>query len=218
VNLDKFVKQLRREAKRNPKKAGVLGLLAVVALYFWAPLVWGMIQSTEQTTAAEAETPAMAGGSSSPLPTGTESAPTTATASVPWQQLVEWRKQDILTTPVETPETVHDPFRVAQAKPVELEQEEKQREKLQALITPEMMGLKLTSTVVGPGRRVALINGKIFLEGQQIACGKSGEEIVFDLVEVRARQAVLERDGKRFELTIPQKPLADRMELSGSPR
>ncbi len=40
MNLEKLTKQLRRDVAANPKKAALLGLMVVVALYFWGPLVW----------------------------------------------------------------------------------------------------------------------------------------------------------------------------------
>jgi hypothetical protein len=40
VKLDKLVKQLRRDATANPKKTALLGVMALVALYFWGPLLW----------------------------------------------------------------------------------------------------------------------------------------------------------------------------------
>jgi hypothetical protein len=39
VKLDKLLKQLKRDAAKSPQKAGALGLMVLVALYFWAPLV-----------------------------------------------------------------------------------------------------------------------------------------------------------------------------------
>src|SRR6266576_3193818 len=40
VNLEKLAKQLRRDLAANPKKAAALGLMVLVALYFWGPLAW----------------------------------------------------------------------------------------------------------------------------------------------------------------------------------
>ena len=35
----RFARRLRREIAANPKKAGVLALLLVVAIWFWTPLM-----------------------------------------------------------------------------------------------------------------------------------------------------------------------------------
>ena len=40
VKLDKLAKQARRDLLANPKKAALLGLMLLVAAYFWGPLLW----------------------------------------------------------------------------------------------------------------------------------------------------------------------------------
>ena len=40
VKLHKLAKQARRDLLANPKKAAILGLMLLVALYFWGPLLW----------------------------------------------------------------------------------------------------------------------------------------------------------------------------------
>ena len=98
VKIGNIAKQLRREATANPKKASVLGLLAVVALWFWAPLVWGWIFASEDEEGVKATQPtaqsAPTGGTPRPrTPTG--GSPESGTAAKkeetprhPWQQLV----------------------------------------------------------------------------------------------------------------------------------
>jgi len=209
-----LIKQLRREAARNPAKAGVLGLLVVVALWFWAPLVWGWIGSREGTSQPSPILPPQVTSNASgaaPASTATAAAPATT-----WQQLVEWRKQDPRTTAADTLKTRRDPFHAIPAPVVEAEVKAAPKA-APVVLTPEQLGLKLSSTVVGSDRRVALINGRIFREGQVIKCGKEAQEILFRLAEIHSRHVVLERDGHRFELAIPDKKLSNRIELSGSP-
>lgn len=121
-------------------------------------------------------------------------------------------------TPATSLEARRDPFGAPATKTVDVQHAEQVRQAMEATVTPEMVGLSLGSTVIGPRRRIALINGKTFVEGQSIRCRKQGQEIVFVLVEVRPRQVILQREGNRFELSIPQKGLRDKMELSGSPK
>jgi hypothetical protein len=40
VKLDKLLKRLKKDAAASPQKAGALGLMILVAIYFWAPLVF----------------------------------------------------------------------------------------------------------------------------------------------------------------------------------
>jgi hypothetical protein len=65
VKLAQLKKQLLRDLQRSPKKAAVLGLSCLLALYFWAPLVTGYFNPTkpkrvakETATAAESASPA----------------------------------------------------------------------------------------------------------------------------------------------------------------
>lgn len=52
MSLDKLAKRLKRDVRRSPKKAVALGLLCLVALWFWLPLLWGWV-APEQTASAE---------------------------------------------------------------------------------------------------------------------------------------------------------------------
>jgi hypothetical protein len=212
VSANRWIKQLRREAVRNPAKAGVLGLLVVLALWFWAPLVWGWIGSREGSSQpSPTGSPLATRDASSPAPAST---PTAAPAAT-WQQLVEWRKRDPRTTAADMLKTRRDPFHAIPSAVVQ--EEVKAAPVVQVVLTPEQLGLKLSSTVVGSDRRVALINGRIYREGQVIKCGKEAQEILFRLAEIHSRHVVLEREGHRFELAIPEKKLSDRIQLSGSP-
>jgi len=107
VNLGKTARQIRREATRSPKKAAVLGLLCIVALWFWAPLVWDWLgedgtASTEATSAAMATvpaaarigTPANSGPSSQPTPGKADASSTSDGLEHSWQQLLQWRNED----------------------------------------------------------------------------------------------------------------------------
>ena len=40
MKLDKLLKQAKRDLVASPKKAAVLGLMLLVAAYFWGPLLW----------------------------------------------------------------------------------------------------------------------------------------------------------------------------------
>ena len=89
-----------------------------------------------------------------------------------------------------------DPFEppkidVAETKPVEPPKPKP------PAITPAAAGLVLTSTIVGPQRRIAQISGKIYAVGQTIDPPKEKKEKepggpAFKLVEVQPRRAVLE--------------------------
>jgi len=215
ASANRYLKQLQREAARNPAKAGVLGLLVVVALWFWGPLVWGWIGPSESASPPPtAPITRNEAGSGTTAPSATPSGPQAPT----WQQLVEWRKHDPLTTAADTLKTRRDPFHAVKAAVAEAEVKSAEKVVQPVVLRPEDLGLKVSSTIVGATRRVALINGRTYREGQMIRCDKGGQPIDFRLVEVETRHVVLEREGERFALTIPEKKRSDRIELSGSPR
>jgi len=204
VNVERIVKQLRHEATANPKKAAVLGLLGVVALWFWAPLVWGWIvpedEEAEDAVVVTAAQPAQPGGE--PVRSDTAANEDAPKAGHPWRQLAEWMDNDPRTLPAELVADLRDPFmtpkpQVAEAKPEEIPEE------LQQNVTPESLGMALTSTVVGPRYAVARINKKSYRRGKSVTLVKDGQQIEFKLTEIHRGRVVLEREGEKFELRAP---------------
>jgi hypothetical protein len=226
-------------------KAAFLGAATLVACYFWIPLVKGWIApSNPDTTTTTTETMT--------APTAAAPAPVAATPAVPaaaptpgpeggsvenkpvgpsWLQIAEWMKNDPRTMTAPPLAIARDPFespwaKVAEAKPVEAVKPKT------PVITPTAAGLVLTSTIIGPQRRVAQINGRTYAAGQIIVAGKEKEagkdknkerdkeslKIAFRLVEVQPRRVVLEANGQQFELTIPEPGKSEKIELLGAVR
>ena len=67
-------------------------------------------------------------------------------------------------------------------------------------LLPADAGLVLNSTLVGSGRRMALIGGEPYWEGDVVLASHGSES--FRLIEIFARQVVLERAGKHYSLEI----------------
>ena len=61
MKLDKLLKRLKRDAAASPQKAGALGLMVVVALYFWAPLVMKHLPKGKPKPGATAAGPVILG-------------------------------------------------------------------------------------------------------------------------------------------------------------
>lgn len=204
-----FLKKLRREAVASPQKAALLGLLLLAAAYFWAPLLRQWTSSPEnaaESTAAQPPT-APASANSAPIATGNPTATASAVAAAPpkfhWRQLAEAIEHDPLMQPL--PPAAHldakrDPFvdpqppQTAQIAP----ESERPREDE---ATPGELGLVLSSTIVGPARRTAVVNGKVCTLGGELA---SGEGRVFVVTRIEPWGVVLERGGKQFELELPR--------------
>ena len=89
-----------------------MGLLALVALYYWAPLVWGWVgkgkdKSDGQSAAITAPTP----NAAEPAPASPKSAATkTGIPSLPWQQVIKLMEGDERTLAAELGRLRRDPF------------------------------------------------------------------------------------------------------------
>ena len=82
--------------------------------------------------------------------------------------------------------------------------------------TPQSLGMVLSSTIIGPHRRLARISRKTYKLGQIVRLDEDGRRIAFTLVEVHQGQVVMEREGKRFNLKIPSRVNSGQIELVGS--
>jgi len=218
VNVNKLARRFRREALANPKKAAVLGLLVVVALYYWAPLLRGIVSPSKASgdapaakVDADTEPEATADVVSAQPPTP----PPDKTCPHPWTQLDEWIRQDPTTRAAEHPAGWRDPFTLASARAEAGGREEVQPD--QSEVTPTSLGIELSGTLVGSSRRVALVGGKAYREGQTIIIHQHGRPIEFELAEVHLRRIVLARGGKRFDVVIPERETAGRIDASGHP-
>jgi hypothetical protein len=222
VSLSRLQKQLTRDLKANPKKAGMLGLLAVLAAWFWAPLIFGgkpsqtVVQATPVPPAAAVR------------PAGQPTAGATADIRPAWQDLNRWMAEDAQMTSARLSESQRNPFAnsphltasaAAQAKALaekavlaQLSQDDPQtRQQLAAtpredeIKSAQDLGLVLSATVITHGRRAALINGRVYEEGVAL----KADGMAFVVEEVRPDQVVLGRAGQQFKLAIKrsQKPI-----------
>jgi hypothetical protein len=190
-----FSKRLKRELLGSPKKAAMLALLCVVALYFWAPLVADWFKGTDVVataapvtdTAPAALTPAVPGGSPAAVPT------------YQWRDIARCL-DEVYRSGHEKLANTRDPFQPVQQL-VATEPQETEVPIVLPAITPQAAGLALSSTMVGPRYSVALIGGEAYRVGDEVP-GASDGEIVFRLKSVHVRHVVLERDGQEFELAL----------------
>jgi hypothetical protein len=218
VSLGNLGRRLRREAAANPKKAVILGVAALVAVYFWMPLVWKWIGKGDSIAMAAPVQPSTTGMVVTELsvaaPTPQPAAKQTASERPSWQQLDRWMHDDQRTMTAPPLPNTRDPF---QPPKVEVVEATKAVERLKPRLTASTLsasGLALTSTIIGPQRRVAQINGKTYAVGQIIEVAKDKEAaMAFKLIEVAPRRAVLEAEGQRFELSIPEPTRSSKIEL-----
>jgi len=233
MSVQRLIQQLGKEARRSPKKAAVLGLLTLVALWFWAPLIWSWVapdQSGEETAVVQAgvtSAPSLApahtslpAASSQPAVSASsaETAPARArgkgaSPSRPdWRQLVEWMGIATCTQPAELPEGLRDPFALSvEPEPAVAVETESgpEPEEAQPAVDPASLGLVLSSTIVGPRLRAARIAGKTYHRGETLVVTKDGRQYQFVLAEIHPRVVVLEGEAGRFELRLPKPDLSN---------
>ena len=211
MSLGKLAKKLRREATANPKKAAVLGILAVVSLYFWIPLVSGWMSNEDSQPAATSQTAAAAKPSS---PASVVN-PATKKNDLSWRLIDRWIDNDPRMMAATHISTLRDPFEIPKPEVAEAAKEA-ETATVKTTISPDEAGLKLTGTLIGPRGRIAQINGKNYIEGQNVEV-ENRETMVkaaFKLSEIRPRGVVLQSDGKRFELVLPNQERSDKIEIN----
>ncbi|MEN6450447.1 MAG: type 4a pilus biogenesis protein PilO [Thermoguttaceae bacterium] len=210
VNMEKFAKRLRREFAANPKKAAVLVLVTLVALYFWAPLVAGWLGKREKPASAAALPTANLAATARP----TTTAGATDSGRLPaWEQVSTWMHDDPRTTAAALP-NARDPF--DRPKPSVAKNSVVAKPETRPLtVSPTAAGLVLTGTVIGPQRRLAQIGGRTYAVGQTIQVAKEKDSVAaaFKLTDVQARRAILRSGDQDFELTIPEPGRSGKIEL-----
>ncbi|ADB18294.1 hypothetical protein Psta_3633 [Pirellula staleyi DSM 6068] len=203
MKLDKLSKQLRRDLAANPKRAIVLGLMVVVALYFWAPLVWGWMKPTSSGGKS-----AVAKSTSEPLVEATADASVTKSKkkSIRWELLAVQMAGDPRMKPLRA-SVIRDPFQWKEPPPSNVSSEATD-ELAQASVKPlapsvkptaESLGLKLESVLVSSRGNVAMINGRVAREGQSINISAS-DASQFEAV-------VMHVDRDRVELRLAEETI-----------
>jgi hypothetical protein len=184
--------KLQREIKKSPKKAGMLALLFVVAVYFWVPLVMG------GPAAKPVVSPTAAAATSTPAPIAV--APVPAVPTTTWQQLVHWMEHDVRMKSMPVMSSKRDPLQ-----PLAQEATEEPEQKIEVAtildIKPESLGLVLSSTIVGSERSVAQISDRTYRVGEHVPADKSSKQ-QFVIEQIGPRYVVLGRNGRSFTLRM----------------
>ena len=186
--------RLKRELSRSPKKAALLGLLLLVAMYFWLPLVFGWMKGGSSLLEAAVPSAAVI------PPPALAPAAAAAQPAAAWQQVVKAMESDPQMASAATLLGGRDPFENVHRKVAEATATADV--KVQALVTPDTAGLVLSSTVVGPRSRVAFVNGKTYRVGDLIHVTADGDDLTFAVVEIDTKQIVVEREKRRYVMKI----------------
>ena len=168
MNVQRTIKHIRRDVKKSPGKMLVLGVLAVVGVYFWMPLIgtWyggnetGFVPRTDsQERLPMADSSLTIEDSKSNLLEPT------------WDQLVGWLEQDSLTKSAKLEDKLLDPFRPIDMRSAPMDgsgvgELASTEIKPDREVTPDSLGLILKATIIGGPRGVASINGRTYLENE----------------------------------------------------
>lgn len=229
MDLNRLTRQLRREVKANPGKATLLGVLLAVALYYWIPLVAKWLSPSDKlktvhaqsvASAALVQTPEeprpLSGGNPTTIPNTQQQTPEAFPA---WDQLVQWRQADPRTQPVQLPTGPRDPFHRADPESVSAGKDGPTATKSlpsgrggntgaqpKANAPPESLNVELTSIVVGPNRRIALINGRPYQEGNTLVFVQDGQPWEFRLWRILPNRIVLQWNDRRYEVKLHTSP------------
>lgn len=218
--LVSIVRRIKREARSNPAKAAVLVGLLGVALYSWAPLVAGWGDARE-------ELPAAASRSEMDLADRTEAGlePVTTKNGVAsdgrptWHELRQWMHDSPWTSPFELAQ-VRDPFRMVTGTEEPVNLSEELQEDLVA--TPQQMldgvDVQLTGTIVGPRRRVALLDGQAYREGDVIRVQYLGTTWELEIRRIGPNRVKLGWQSIERDLTAPERQPVGRIGLVGHSR
>jgi len=200
VNLEKLAKQLRRDTVANPKKAAALGLMILVALYFWGPLAWKWFSVHGGKRSAKSNLASLILTDDPAEPSQQSKA--RGGAKFRWEKARQLIKQDPRMVSANFDVAWIEPF----GKPAAAVQPEttvgataEETEPIAVAAAPldaSELGLKLGGVLIGSRRRVATINGEPCHEGDVISVTtkKEDKEETIQLRVVRIRRQAVELD------------------------
>lgn len=202
----KLYEQLLKDLKASAPKSATLGLLLLIGLYFWVP---PLVRAFGSSDVAPPTAPAT--GTVSQLGTNSATASRALTSSANTNlgsskkprdsaAMVKLLRESPLLQSASIEELPQRPFGIdADQFPLPVlfaEDDEEATPKTAVEETPKVVdrleGLTLKSTIVGSRRRAALINNRLYQEGQSVAW--KGQQLKLSLVQ---RKSVTLTDGSR---------------------
>ncbi len=191
--------------------------MLVVAIYFWAPMVWGWIKpGSGKAQASSAGNVILEDDPVDPAAQASKSRHVFA-----WEKVRKLVAADPRMTPALLDPQWRDPFRLLAGEPsseqaiaaAALAQQAKVPD-----VDPAAAGLVLTSVAIGSKRRSATITGNTYQEGEAIrpvdADGKPVGTLEFRLVRVDYRGVELEQSGRTYQLELKRASLATGDEIT----
>ncbi len=204
--------RIKREARKSPAKAAVLVGLAGFAMYSWAPLLAGFFAADEEppTSAVGQPTPGDARqAAAKPGATAAQKRPT-------WRQVCQWREDSPWTAPAELGQ-LRDPFRLAAEAGLTAADRQKKETEEPAPVTPQQaiagLAIQLSGTIVTPKRRVAILDGRAYREGDTIRVEQPDTTWEMEIRRIEPNRVILGWQSIERELVPPERPQVGRIEL-----
>jgi hypothetical protein len=216
VSLNNLSSQLRRDLAANPKKAAALGLMVLVALYFWGPLAWKYIKASgaKQNSKANMASLILTDDPIEP----SQQIKSGLRTRFKWERVRQLIQQDPHMLSATFDATWVDPFGKPAASATEaapmtetLSENSAATAAAAAAIDPQSLGITLGGVMVSPRGRLAMINGERCHEDELVLVSDKRDKTVTYEVRVLkiGRQSVqLEFEGRIFSLELSQPRLA----------
>lgn len=179
MKLDKLLKRLKRDAMASPQKAGALGLMVLVALYFWSPLVLKSMKGKGKPGAKVASTIILGDD-----PVLVKAVVHPASNAVHWDKVRKVVAQDRLMSAAKYHANWQNPFQrlaiVEQAASTTEPTANKTEAKPVLPATPklepaaarqQLAGVLLSSVLMSPRDRAAVIQGIVYRVGDVLSLG-----------------------------------------------
>jgi hypothetical protein len=203
MNAKNFVARLKRDLAKNKAKSAVLGMLCLVAVYYWVPLLGKLIWKPSPKTDVAATL----------VEDASPSTPVSVAESkldrppFGWQDFATWCKSDPRMTPISLAPDVRNPFALHLPElAADNDLEDAGSDAVAELRSPAELGLKLQGTMIGAGTSTANISGEVYHLGARVpeirSPGHVDERDRFRLVEVGSRHVLLQRDGTLHRLEM----------------
>jgi hypothetical protein len=228
VNLEKLNKQLRRDIAANPKKAAALGLMVLVALYFWGPLAWKFLSASGGPRKAKSSTASLI-LTDDPIDPGQQNKGRGGRSKFRWEKVRQLIRQDQQMVSATFDVGWIDPFAKlpgAGGRTTDQTTAEEDpavtaaAQAAAAVADPKDLGVVLGGVMYGQRRRLATINGESYREGDVVSLGDKQDKTLsykYQVFRIDRDSVQLESGGRIFRLELVQPKLAQGDELEHGP-
>jgi hypothetical protein len=208
--MNQYIQKLKKELARNKAKSAVLGLLCLVAAYYWLPLLGKLLPSKKKAATAISEAEIVA---QLPIPLNPVSGGPSSTTTIPaatdlsWQEIAKAISADVYMTSVASDPTSRSPFAVAEPvikKSIQTDSIPADEDDPAEPNTPELtVDFVVTSVIVGSRRSVATINGVSYKLGDSVR----SSDAEFQIVGIDAESISVTNGGEEIQVPV-SKPWA----------